>query len=240
MNYKYVFDRCSCLYRNVCEFYNQPQECNSACVRYMEFDYLIQHSLLPKKLQQPVPLYPDSCDLESFQFLNDLKLDIVSCVEEGFNLYIYSSNCGNGKTSWAVKLLLKYFDETWCGNGFVTRGLFIHVPTFLAMAKSFVTGKSNNDFNYIKETTETVDLVVWDDVAVSSLTTFEQNLLISLIDLRQNDTRANIFTSNILVDDLEKNVGKRLASRLLSGIQVPLRGKDKRKEKAYGNFTNHQ
>ena len=40
---------------------------------------------------------------------------------------------------------------------------------------------------------------------------------------------ANIFTSNVSDKDLEKQVGKRLSSRILSGDIVALRGKDRRR-----------
>ena len=236
MKYTYNFDKYSCLYHKVCSLFD-TEECNGACIRYMEFDYLLKTSNLPLKLQKPVKLYPENCDLKSFNFLNDLKADILDCVEEGIQLYIYSSTCGNGKTSWAVKLLLKYFDEVWNGNGFVTRGIFIHVPTFLNESKNF---QNNANFLELKSLCEKVDLVVWDDIAANKLSSYEQNLLISLIDSRQNNQLANIFTSNITLDNLDNNVGQRLASRLVSGYKVVLRGHDMRRSEFNGNSTDFE
>ena len=139
---------------------------------------------------------------------------------------------------WSVSEIdWDYFDEVWNGNGFVTRGIFIHVPTFLNESKNF---QNNANFLELKSLCEKVDLVIWDDIAANKLSSYEQNLLISLIDSRQNNQLANIFTSNITLDNLDNNVGQRLASRLVSGYKVVLRGHDMRRSEFNGNSTDFE
>ena len=87
-------------------------------------------------------------------------------------------------------------------------------------------------FNLLK----TLDLVVWDDIAIRKLTNFEQSYLTAIIDYRQNNIKSNIFTSNVLPKDLEVNVGSRLTSRLCSDEIVVLKGQDMN----IGNFTNFE
>ena len=167
-----------------------------------------------------------------------LQYQILEFVEAGIDLFLCSSSCGNGKTTWAVKFLLSYFDKIWNGNGFLPRGKFIYVPDLLNEIKQNLQNPE------VLERTEnllkTLDLVVWDDIAIRKLTSFEQSYLTAIIDYRQNNIKSNIFTSNILPKDLEANVGSRLASRLCSDEIVILKGQDMRRRKNIGNFTNFE
>lgn len=130
MAYEYIFDVTKCWYIDVCNKF-QTEECNASCIRYMEMDYLMQNSGIPKNRQYSVSLIPSKNDVQAFLTLKDIKDNIVEFVQNGESVYIYSNNFGNGKTTWAIKLMQKYFDNVWAGNGFRCRGIFIHVPTFL-------------------------------------------------------------------------------------------------------------
>lgn len=225
MAYEYKFDRESCWFKKVCTAY-KSNTCEKFCVRYTEFDFLIYASRLPKKLQYPAKLTPEDKDLACFTMLDDLRSDILTFVEEGENLIIAGANTGNGKTTWAVKLLLRYFQEVWACNGFRPRGLFISTSSlFFAIKQSF---SKENDVKEILDLIPKVDLIVWDDVAVKSLTAFEQDLLYDFINTRMNNGLSNIFTTNILPENLEVEIGKRIASRIMSGNQAFILGRDRR------------
>ena len=47
-------------------------------------------------------------DLQAFTDLSIIKNNIVSFAKNGNNIYIYSKIPGNGKTSWAIKLIQSY------------------------------------------------------------------------------------------------------------------------------------
>jgi hypothetical protein len=49
------------------------------------------------------------------------------------------------------------------------------------------------------------------------------------------EDKCNIFTGNILPNELEKYMGGRLTSRILEGTTIILKGKDKR---VNGSITN--
>ena len=73
--------------------------------------YLIENSGIPKNRQKP-QLLTAGVDYDAFCLLNDVKEKIDQYVDVGgFNLYICSENTGNGKTSWGIKILLKYCTE---------------------------------------------------------------------------------------------------------------------------------
>jgi len=131
--YNYEFNKENCPYKDVCSLVSDENHCNSSCLRFMEIDYLLHMSRLPKNRMKALVLKPEVEDLDSFVRLKSVKDDIINFVDNGCSLYLFSTNTGNGKTAWAIKLLLKYFDEVWCGNGFKPRGVFINVPNFLRM-----------------------------------------------------------------------------------------------------------
>lgn len=175
----------------------------------------MDNSNIPKVKQIPQSLTAPACDRKAFVRLAEIKKDINEFVDCGCNLYIASAITGNGKTSWAIKLMLKYFDNVWAGNGFRTRGLFIHVPTFLLKCKDF----NNKDarFDEIKELLPNVDLVVWDDIASTDVSAYDYSQLLMYIDNRLLNGKSNIFTGNYDERNaLEKRVGMKLASRIWS------------------------
>lgn len=211
-----------CWYKSVCS-----NECKESCVRFLEMSFLMELSNIPQSRWKPISLSPDNCDYEAFCELADTKDSILDFVKKGKNLYIYSSKTGNGKTTWSIKLMLKYFDEVWAGNGFRCRGLFIHVPTFLTKLKNF--NVTDAYFEDIKEALPNVDLVIWDDIASTDLSSYDNSQLLTYIDQRVVDSKSNIFTGNLAGDGLTKALGTRLASRVWNtSKKIELKGSDKR------------
>ena len=66
----------------------------------------------------------------------------------------------------------------------------------------------------------TVDLVIWDDIGMGQLTGYEYNLMYALINQRVNHQKANIFTSNVIDQDLDRAVGFKLSDRIQSTSDV--------------------
>lgn len=216
-----------CWYKNVCTY----DSCVN-CIRYAEMKYLIDNSGIPKLKQKPQSL-DAGIDYDEFCTLALMKEHIDEYVENGdFNLYICSTQTGNGKTSWAIKLLLKYFDTIWAGNGFRVRGYFQHVPTLCNTLKDF-----DNNHDALKNVLETADLVVWDDIAASKLSDYDITQLLTIIDARTADGKSNIYTGNITTHEaLAKAVGNRLASRIWnSSLVVEFKGRDRRNHDSVAN-----
>ena len=209
-----------CWYKDVCNL----DDCN-CCIRYNEMRFLVDTSGIPFNRQYPQELIA-GVDIEQFEQLAAIKDDIVNFVDNGENLYICSENTGNGKTTWSVKLLLKYFNDIWAGNGFKVRGVFIHVPTLLNQLKNF----SNPLSEEYKSNILNADLVVWDDMGSVYLSNYDSSQLISYIDQRIFNGKSNIYTGNITNEGKFKEaLGDRLYSRIYKGsIIVVFKGKDRR------------
>lgn len=220
-----------CWLKNCCKK-SLKGNCGDAefCVKLFKLDTLYNNSLLSDNQRTRLNLYidADGTDREEFQKLKDIEKDILNFVSSGENLYIYSSTCGNGKSSWSIRLIQAYFNKCWSFSDLGCSALFISVPRFFLSLKDSIS-ETNEYVEHIKRYVLDAPLVVWDDIATKSLTSYEHEHLLNLIDSRINKKLSNIYTSNISTQDLQKLVGDRLASRIVNkSIPIELRGRDKR------------
>lgn len=223
---KYNFTPENCWYRCVCSLYS-TDDCDKHCIRFSQMKHLIESSNLPKTLCFPIELEPQMIDLASFVCLAQIKDDIVNFVKNGENLYIFSANPGNGKTTWTAKLLLKYFEQVWSTNAYSERGLFVSVTDFLISMR--LSGYNNTANLALMQKIKSIDLVIWDDIAVGELTAQDLDLLYSLINSRIMNGLSNIFTGNLNDEQLLSILGSRMHSRIWeSSIRVEFKGTDRR------------
>jgi DNA replication protein DnaC len=224
----------TCKYSIGCKGIN----CNKGyCERQYRLDCLFNKSLLTETQRKPKILKTDAdkTDLEAFRYLADIGKNIDKFVEAGHNLYIHSYICGNGKTSWAIKLLKAYFGKIWHKSNFECQGLFVSVPKYLLELKANIAGHSEYA-EFVNKHILSADLVVWDDIAAKAGTEFELNHLFNLINTRLDMGKSNIFTTNLGRRELQSALGERLASRICNkSFEVIFNGADKRALDLGGN-----
>ena len=209
-----------CWYASVCN-----DDCTN-CAIYPQMKWQFDNSGLPKSKYKPIKLTPQPVDRSAFRVLGDLRKNIDEFVSAGENLYICSATPGNGKTSWAIKMLQTYFHYTSEGNVFNLKGMFVSVPDLLLKLKDFDNPLSKE----FKDNLRNVDLLILDDIAVTGLSQFDYLQLFTIIDSRMLAEKSIIFTSNnITLEDLENSVGSRLASRVWrNSTIIELKGDDRR------------
>lgn len=210
-----------CWYKDTCD-----DDCEK-CSTYFQMKWQMEHSGLPPAKQKVIDLWiTDEIDRSAFKRLSDIRKNIVDFVEQGKNLYICSNYTGNGKTSWAIKMLHTYFHYTAVGNYENLKGMFVSTTDLLLKLKDFNEPLSKT----YKNALETVDVVIWDDIAVTGISLYDFTHLYSIIDKRILAEKSNIFTSNQPeYSSLEDLLGSRLASRIYHTSEIiELRGKDMR------------
>ena len=209
-----------CWYAQSCE-----DDC-SKCVVYPQMKWQFDNSGLPKSKYMPIKLKPQPNDRRAFEKLADIRENIEDFVEQGKNLYICGEIPGNGKTSWAIKMLQTYFHYVAEGNMFEVKGIFVSVPDLLLRLKDF----NNPVSNEYKDNLRNTDLLILDDIAVTGLSQYDYLQLFTLIDSRMLAGKSIIFTSNVTdIKKLEEVIGERLASRVFgNSIIVEIKGGDMR------------
>lgn len=222
-----------CFCQDTCRKY-QLDKCNCSdgffCLKLFKLNFLYDAALvsLIQRKHLDLKLDIDEIDREPYSKLKEIQDYIEKFVQEGKNLYIHSPICGNGKTAWSLRLLQTYFEQIWYKSDLQCRGLFINVPRFLLTLKDSITNPSEY-INYIKNNVLTADLVIWDEVATKSLTVYEHEHLLSLVNARLDQGKSNIYTSNMYPQELSEKLGERLYSRVVNlSTDIEFKGADKR------------
>lgn len=222
----FLYDRCN------------HKDCDKDfCLRKYKMDSLYSSALMTEAQKQHIVLKidQDETDLEQFKQLANIEQNICNFIAEGKNLYLHSAICGNGKSSWSLRLAEAYFEKIWARTNGRCRVLFISVPRFLLALKDNISVKSTY-IEYIKENVLEADLVIWDDIAAKIGSEFELTHLFNLIDNRLALGKSNIYTSNLNRQQLHAALGDRLTSRIANmSIDIELFGSDKRILKLEGN-----
>ena len=198
----------SCWYKRIC-----TEQCSENCIRYKLMYSLFKQSNLPEALWGYKELVCHEKDLQVYKKLQAKSDAILNFIEEGNNLYIYSENCGNGKTTWAIRLMYSYFDKIWHKSCFDCKALFVSVPKFLYNCKRSIS-QDVKGFEELCNLISEVDLVIWDDIGEMKASDYEHQILFQYIDDRINSKKSNIYTSNKNKEQLEDVLGVRLASRI--------------------------
>lgn len=206
-------------------------DCSKFCMRRFKLDSLYNEAMVSPKQRKRVPLRLDSdcLDKDSFEYLSTIERNIMNFVKSGGSLYIYSSTTGNGKTSWALRMIQAYLNKIWYDSEYGScRAMFINVPRYLLAIKDNISQRSDY-VAHIKANVLDADLVVWDEVGTKGLTQFEHENILNIINARIDLGKANIYTSNLSDDELHLAVGDRLYSRIaIMSDGVELLGSDKR------------
>jgi DNA replication protein DnaC len=198
----------SCWYKRIC-----TEQCSENCIRYKLMYSLFKQSNLPEALWGYKELICHEKDLQVYKKLQAKSDAILNFIEAGNNLYIYSENCGNGKTTWAIRLMYSYFDKIWHKSCFDCKALFVSVPKFLYNCKRSIS-QDVKGFEELCNRISEVDLVIWDDIGEMKASDYEHQILFQYIDDRINSKKSNIYTSNKNKGQLEDVLGVRLASRI--------------------------
>ncbi len=198
----------TCWYKRIC-----TEKCTENCIRYKLMYSLFKQSRLPEAQWDYKYLVCNGADLSNFTQLKAKSESILNFITSGNNLYIYSENCGNGKTSWAIRLMYSYFDKIWHKSCFDCKALFVSVPKFLYSCKRSIS-QDVKGFEELCNLISEVDLVIWDDIGEMKASDYEHQILFQYIDDRINSKKSNIYTSNKNKEQLEDVLGVRLASRI--------------------------
>lgn len=233
-----------CYARHYCSKFRDDEQCNFGCVAYHQMTNIFDLSGLPKRYRHNIPLKPDEVDLPKFKMLKDwvtvneqiidgkvkYQHNIIDKVGQGLGLFLWSDTKGNGKTSWASKIMQSYFRAVGVQNNLRTRGLYINVPEFLEDMRRNMDNPTQEHKRLVK-LIKIVDIVFFDDIGTESPTNWVREQLYIILNKRYAEGLCSIFTSNISLAQLghEEILGDRIASRINGSCEIiEFKGDDRR------------
>lgn len=190
-------------------------------------------NIMPFRLERKIKRFSNNQQNEPYRSIRDIsyvgkKHSYCITTDNPSQLYLTNDCIVTHNSSWALRLLQTYFNKIWLRTDLRCRALFINVPLFLIKLKENISNKLEY-ITHIQKNVYDCDLVIWDDIGTKSSTVYEGENLLSIIDYRIGNGKANIFTSNLNDKELHEALGDRLASRICnSGINIEFRGGDKR------------
>lgn len=125
---------------------------------------LYKLSRVPERYCYNIPLVPDRADLPAFESLKNYMDHVEENVELGEGLYIWSDGVGNGKTSWACKIMSHYFRKIAFKSGLENEGLYIYLPTFLDDLRSSYNEEPDPEFMEVLSMMKNCKLLIMDDI----------------------------------------------------------------------------
>ena len=175
---------------------------------------LFELSGLPKKYFEPQHLVKREVDAECWDWLEDVRNNIVEEVQRGLNIVITSTIVGNGKTSWAVRLLQRYLAETALDGRMVEKGMFVVSAQLLTEFGDYNYFQTMKEFLERFEKLKTCDLLVIDEIGGGSLTKASYPYLYDLVNYRVDKNLSTIYTTNYTDEEVINLLGQRLYSRI--------------------------
>lgn len=186
----------------------------TACTRYNQM-YLQTvkagiPGMLPINHQLEKPKNPDSLDYCVYTKL--MSLDLEKLVEDGKSIVIESSKSGNGKTTWAQRLLLKYLTKNLEKSDV---GYFLDLPQVFHEVKESISSGERLPYDDIFKN---VKLLVIDNVGHRAYSSYEKEWLLRVLSLRSLKGLSTIYTMTLSKQSsLTDMIGERLFSRIYNG-----------------------
>lgn len=203
-------------------------ECSEICGGYRVLRALYSLSNIPERCKYNIPLIPEKRDIPAFEELNDFMNNIRDHVENGDGLYIWSKDVGNGKTTWACKIMGYYFRKIAFHSGLEDEGLFIYLPLFLENLRMHYHNPTP-EFEKVAEMVTSCKLLIVDDIGAERMSEWVSERVLDIVNERVNKRLSTIYTSGVSPKEFEENYEGRLASRVLGySLIVNITGQDRR------------
>lgn len=175
---------------------------------------LLVESGVPKKYYVPQKLVRRQVDEQLWDFLEEYRNDVVNKVHSGNNLVITSPIVGNGKTSWAIRLLQRYIAETALDGDLGDKGVFCVCSNMLEIFGDFGYFETSIEFFDYLNRLKNCKLLVIDEIGSGRITPVSYNHFYDLINYRVDNGLTTIYTTNYSDERIQEVLGERLYSRI--------------------------
>lgn len=216
-----------CYSKTYCKKYGK-EDCHEDCMLYIILKALYSESNIPLMYREDVKMNAPKCDLENYKKLNTYREDVLLNIRKGKGLYIWGDMTGNGKTTWATKIVNYYFRKIIFSTGIENEAVYINVPTFLEELRANY-GKNEIEFEWLMEKIYRSKLAIFDDIGSERPSEWVVERLYTIINHRVSNGLSTIYTSNVDLNELGSRLGMRIRSRVEGSTEeIKLVGQDQR------------
>lgn len=216
-----------CYVENKCKKCKRGECVKELCGMRLLINSAYSSSNIPKRYLRDVVLEPEQVDLNAFTLLSKYITNVVKYVEEGKGIYIYSTNCGNGKTTWSTVIARTYIHKKAYEQEFKDLVYFVNVADYLESLKQCFNG--NGVTAEIEAPLKDCKLLILDDIGVEKSSEWAIERLYALLNYRCNEEKATIITSNLDLANLNLKLNSRISSRIKDMcVPIELKGSDRR------------
>lgn len=210
-----------CLDSEECAKGQNMDWCEPNCPIYKNTKANFEKSNLPQKYWQKFTMRKTAVDSKAIETVLQIKDNLEEFIDDGKNLLLQSSKCGNGKTSLGIKLLQKQIELNYMGSlGAWPPAYFVYVPDLLLEARKSISNRNSSDFDNMQAVIENSPLVMFDDIGCIPLKDYDLLILSTLIEKRILNGYSSIFTTNLQDEALKEVLGERLYDRISRLSQV--------------------
>ena len=215
-----------CYAKDYCKAYG-TERCTERCDFWWKLNSLYEQSNLPMRYRYNIPLRPEQVDRPSFLELKEFTDNITTNVQNGESIYIYSQTTGNGKTTWASKMMNQYIRKVVSTSLLEDEALYLNVSLFLDQLKGQFSDYDPKVAE-LQEKAMRCKLLVLDDIGAERPTEYVCERLYDIINTRYTNMLTTIYTSNLTPFELGDRLGSRIESRVRSAKQIEIKGNDRR------------
>jgi DNA replication protein DnaC len=191
--------------------------------------FMLENSGMPKIRWTDEELLVTDDNREAYSRLTQIRNSLYSFVRSSTNnLVICGKSTGNGKTTWANKLMLTYIEQNCHRLDNVPiedltvdkhdMCLFCLLVPFLVELKMF--GNNSESTNLYHRLCKS-EFVVLDDLGAVPMTQYDYNAVYGIIEHRLDKGLPTVITTNFTsLDSLQSEIGPRLAERIWSNSEI--------------------
>ena len=219
---------------------------------YKTYNNYIKRSGLPPVYQKVTYINPYECDVETFTKIKDIMESALDgkTFDNGTagNYLLYSSKCGNGKTTMACNIGLSFLEHaTHCVYNNNTPLYFVNVADLLNTIKKSYSDSSIS-LSAIEKLIFETKVVIFDDLLTIGMSEYDIGKLYNYINYRTINNKVTIVTMNgdaeiktaDDLDSLNKYLYPRLTDRLKDFTLLTFEGssaRGKNFEKTYKTIS---
>lgn len=232
-----------CVYNHGCR---KPNQNKPACLIFARYDKARQLTKIPKRyigcMMNNLPI--EESNPKAYKAIIKYCDAVLDFVKKGTSLYLYSEptqtnplGTGTGKTTSACTILneflVKYvWEQTLLRTPLITApAMFVRCSDFQNIYNAQFRNQDNAsaEYYYYKNSMKEARLLILDDIAIRSCTEAFLNELYEVINHRDVEMLATIYTSNVPLDKVGELLDYRIESRIRDNCaSIKFTGEDHR------------